>query len=261
MAGLIGRGDVNDPRVVLGGALVAERNALRERSWVSISDDLGWPPQVIVALLPKTARSVHLDGSLLRIVTPVRAADECWGAVEPSRRAVLTATIQALLPDADPGVVVEFNPALREADPERDLGEVPRSPVTVFGGVAVGLLLGMWWYARRSEWILYGVFGLGALRRAAIMSMEWVVTGAVPLATGAASAVMLAEPADLGAIVLGWSAAIVATSISLVVVGAWGGTVLAASAHHRSQARLMTVEARRRWRRTWCEDGGYELWR
>ncbi|NLD78257.1 MAG: hypothetical protein GX643_16510 [Acidimicrobiales bacterium] len=219
---MLGRGDVTDPSRLLVGALAAERNGLRDHAWVATQGDGRRLEGARVALIPETARSARLDDSLVRIVAPSGRADECWAEVDPARKAVLAVTIQNLLPDDQPAVVVDFNPALAEVDPERDLREVPRSPLILLGGVAVGLLVGMWWYARRQEWVLYRVFGLGVVRRMGIATVEWALVGGIPLAVGAAWAVILANPADRLAVVLGWSSAAVAAAVSLAVVGLWG---------------------------------------
>lgn len=222
MVGLLGRADVTDAGTVLVGALAAERNGLRDHAWATTREPGRPPERAEVALIPETPRSARLDDSLVRVVAPTGTADECWAEVDPARKAALAVTVQNLLPEGGSGVVVDFDPALSEVDPERDLREVPRSPVTPLGGAAVGLLVGMWWYARRQEWILYRVFGLGVIRRMGIAATEWVLVGAVPLAVGAAWAVLLAEPADHLAIGLGCAAAAVAAAVSLVVVGLWG---------------------------------------
>lgn len=224
MVHLLGRPDVTGSSTLLAGALAAERNGLRDHAWV-VTQEGGGPPEVAtVALIPETARSARLDDSLVRVVGATGPADECWAEVDPPRRAALATTIQHLLPEDQPGVVVDFNPALAELDPERDLQEVPRAPVTLLGGIAVALLVGMWWYARRQEWVLYRVFGLGVVRRTAIATAEWAQVGALPLGVGAAWAIVLAEPADRRALLLGWSAAGVAAAIAMVVVGLWGAT-------------------------------------
>lgn len=221
MTGLVGRGDVTDPAVLLSGALAAERNGLRDGSWITIPGERGVRQPLTVQLVPQTERTARLDDSLLRIVAPNGPADECWAAVDPGRRVALTAAIQDLLPPEDPGVVVEFNPALHEAEPERDLREVPRSPITVFGGLAVALVAGMWWYGRRQEWTLYRVFGLGVVARSGIMFVEWLLVGAIPTVVGAAWAIMFADQADRQALLLGWSAAGVAVLSSATVIGLW----------------------------------------
>lgn len=221
MTALTGRGDVTDPAVLLSCALAAERNGLRDGAWIEIPEEHGMPQPLTVQRVPQTDRTARLDDSLLRVVAPLGPADECWVAVDPGRRTALTAVIRDLLPPENPAGVVEFNPALHEADPERDLREVPRSPITVFGGLAVALLAGMWWYGRRQEWILYRVFGLDVGARSGIMFVEWLLIGAIPALVGAAWAIVLADGAERLAQLLGWSAVAVAVLCSLTVVGIW----------------------------------------
>lgn len=223
MVHLLGVGRPPPAGTVLVGALAAERNGLRDGAWVSFSREEQPAALSRVVVVPPTARSARLDDSILTLAPPTGRADECWAEVDPTRKLAITTALNGLDPDEpSTGVAVDFNPALAELDPERDLQEVPSSPIVPIGGLAAGLLIGMWWYSRRQEWILYRVFGLGVVRRTVIATVEWVQVTGVPLAVGAAWAVLATGPSERRANLLGWSAAGVAAACSLVVVGLWG---------------------------------------
>lgn len=222
MAHLLGITRPPEPGTVLVGSLAAERNGLRDGTWVAFARDDAPPDVAPVVVVPSTARSARLDDSILTVVAPTGRADECWVEVDPTRKLGLSLAIAGLDASDDAGLVVDFNPSLAEHDPERDLREVPSSPLVPVGGAAVGLLVGMWWYARRQEWILYRVFGLGVARRMVVATVEWVLVAGVPLGVGAAWAIVAMDPADRLAVTLGWSAAAVAAAVSFLVVGLWG---------------------------------------
>ncbi len=208
---------------VLVGSLAAERNGLRDGTWIAFARGAEEPQVSKVVVVPSTARSSRLDDSILTVTPPTGRADECWAEVDPTKKLALVTALTGLDPDdTSSAVAVDFNPALAELDPERNLREVPTSPIVPIGGLAAGLLIGMWWYSRRQEWILYRVFGLGALRRTVIATVEWILVTALPLALGASWAVLLTSPSDRRANVLGWAAAGVAAAWSLAVVGLWG---------------------------------------
>lgn len=223
MVHLLGIRQPPPPGTVLVGSLAAERNGLRDGTWVTFSRSAEGLEVAPVVVVPATARSARLDDSILTLTPPTGRADECWAEVDPTKKLAITTALTGLDPDeTSTGVAVDFNPALAELHPERDLQEVPGSPIVPVGGLAAGLLIGMWWYSRRQEWILYRVFGLGVVRRTVIATVEWLAVTAVPLGVGAAWAVLATSPSDRAAIVLGWSAAGVAAAVSAVVVGLWG---------------------------------------
>lgn len=223
MVHLLGVEQPPPPGTVLVGSLAAERNGLRDGTWVTFARGAEPPEVSPVVVVPATARSSRLDDSILTLTPPTGRADECWAEVDPTRKLAITTALAGLDPDeTSAGVAVDFNPALAELDPERELREVPSSPIVPVSGLAAGLLIGMWWYSRRQEWILYRVFGLGVVRRTVIATTEWALVTAVPLAVGAAWALLATGPSDRRANLLGWSAAGVAAACSLVVVGLWG---------------------------------------
>lgn len=223
MVHLLGVHHAVDPGTVLAGSLAAERGGLRDGTWVTLPASGGRAATTApVLVVPPSARTARLDDSVLVVVGPLGRADECWAEVDPTRKTALGTVLPGLDADDATGVAVDFNPALAELDPEADLQAVPRSPLVPVAGGAAGLLTGMWWYARRQEWVLYRVFGLGVVRRSVIATVEWALVTGVPIGVGAAWAVVAAGDADRRAVVLGWSAAGVAAAWSFLVVGLWG---------------------------------------
>jgi hypothetical protein len=203
------------------GALVAERNGLRDGAWTTVALTHRTVP---VGVLPRGPRTDAVDDSLLLVTAPVGTVDQCWVELRQAARGSVEQAIPGLAPD---GVKVLVNP-LRDGQverPESALRAVPGDPLAFVGGIAAGLALLMSWYARRQEWTLYRVFGLRPARLLVLLALEWVLLAGLPLLAGAAWAVVAHHDAHRRALMVGWANTAVVLLLALPVIGIWSAVV------------------------------------
>lgn len=181
---------------VIAGALISSELGLSPQSEVGFltTRDSGVRQITVDVATSSTSRIEQFDNTVLVAGPAVGKIGECLVESTPSGKASVNQLLRDWFPQQNVQVTSFVRTSQTDRDPVTELRQRTGQWLPLLSGVAVGALIVTLWWARRAEFAVYRLLGLGRQGLAVLLTVETFWKVWLPTAIGAGIAIVVFAP-------------------------------------------------------------------